>query len=109
MSFAACWNGTRVLIWPLLSMASGSARPTMPLCRSPRCPARCWRVIAQGSKRLALGKRFYDYGVGQYLIASADLPVSGHFTGTAPGRPALGFGMTLEPAAIAELLPPRDE
>jgi AraC-like DNA-binding protein len=61
-------------------------------------------VIAQGGKRLALGERFYDYGVGQYLIASVDLPVSGHFTGAAPGHPALGFGMTLEPAAIAELL-----
>ena len=61
-------------------------------------------VIAQGGKRLALGERFYDYGPGQYLIASVDLPVTGHFTGAAPGHPALGFGMTLEPAAIAELL-----
>jgi AraC-like DNA-binding protein len=61
-------------------------------------------VIAQGGKRLALGERFYDYGPGQYLVASVDLPVTGHFTGAAPGHPALGFGMTLEPAAIAELL-----
>jgi AraC-like DNA-binding protein len=61
-------------------------------------------VIAQGGKRLALGNRVYDYGVGQYLIASVDLPVTGHATGTAPGRPELGFGMTLEPAVIAELL-----
>ena len=61
-------------------------------------------VIAQGSKRLALGDRFYDYGVGQYLITSVDLPVTGHVTGAAPGHPTLGVGMTLEPAAIAELL-----
>jgi AraC-like DNA-binding protein len=61
-------------------------------------------VIAQGGKRLALGDRFYDYGVGQYLIASVDVPVTGHVTGAAPGHPTLGFGMTLEPAAIAELL-----
>ena len=61
-------------------------------------------VVAQGSKRLALGDRFYDYGVGQYLIASVDLPVTGHVLDAAPGRPALGFGMTLEPAVIAELL-----
>src|SRR3981081_2480404 len=61
-------------------------------------------VIAQGGKRLALGDRVYEYGAGQYLVASVDLPVTGHFTGAAAGPPALGFGMTLEPAAIAELL-----
>jgi AraC-like DNA-binding protein len=61
-------------------------------------------VIAQGSKRLALGDRVYDYGAGQYLVASVDLPVMGHFVDAVPGRPTLGFGMTLEPAVIAELL-----
>lgn len=61
-------------------------------------------VIAQGGKRLALGDRLYDYGPGQYLVASADVPVTGHVLDAAPGRPTLGFGMTLEPALIAELL-----
>ena len=61
-------------------------------------------VIAQGRKRLALGDRFYDYGPGQYLIASVDLPVTGHVIDADAGRPTLGFGMSLEPAAIAELL-----
>jgi AraC-like DNA-binding protein len=61
-------------------------------------------VIAQGGKRLALGERVYDYHAGQYLIASVDLPVTGHVLTTDPGHPTLGFGMTLEPATIAELL-----
>jgi AraC-like DNA-binding protein len=61
-------------------------------------------VVARGGKRLALGDRVYEYGAGQYLVASVDLPVTGHVIDAAPGRPALGFGMTLEPAAIAELL-----
>jgi len=61
-------------------------------------------VMARGRKRLALGDRFYDYGAGQYLVASVDVPVTGHVMDAAPGRPALGFGMTLEPAAVAELL-----
>jgi AraC-like DNA-binding protein len=61
-------------------------------------------VIAQGRKRLALGDRVYEYGPGQYLIASVDLPVTGHFVDGGPGHVALGFGMTLEPAAVAELL-----
>jgi AraC-type transcriptional regulator len=61
-------------------------------------------VVAQGGKRLALGDRVYEYGAGQYLVASVDLPVTGHVIDAAPDRPALGLGMTLEPAAIAELL-----
>jgi AraC-like DNA-binding protein len=61
-------------------------------------------VVAQGSKRLALGDRVYEYGVGQYLVTSVDLPVTGEFLDAAPGVPALGFGMTLEPADIAALL-----
>jgi AraC-like DNA-binding protein len=61
-------------------------------------------VIARGGKRLALGDRVYEYGAGQYLVASVDLPVTGHVLDAAPGSPALGFGMTLDPATIAELL-----
>ena len=61
-------------------------------------------VIAQGSKRLAIGDRVYDYGPGQYLIASVDLPVIGHYTRATPDEPALGFGMILRPPAVASLL-----
>jgi AraC-like DNA-binding protein len=61
-------------------------------------------VIAQGSKRLAIGDRVYDYGPGQYLIASVDLPVIGHYTRASPDEPALGFGMILRPSAVASLL-----
>lgn len=58
-------------------------------------------VVAAGGKRLALGDHVYEYGPGQYLVTSADLPVTGTVV---PGRPALGFGMSLKPAVIAELL-----
>jgi AraC-like DNA-binding protein len=61
-------------------------------------------VIAQGGKRLALGERVYEYGAGQYLVASVDLPVTGQAIDADPDHPTLGFGMTLEPTAIAELL-----
>ncbi|MEV4813341.1 AraC family transcriptional regulator [Micromonospora avicenniae] len=61
-------------------------------------------LIAQGAKRLALGDRVYDYRAGQFLVASVDLPVTGHFTEASPQLPALGFGLTLQPAAVAELL-----
>jgi len=61
-------------------------------------------VIAQGAKRLALGDRTYDYGPGQYLVASVDLPVTGHFTHASDTEPALGFGLVLRPATIASLV-----
>ncbi|MFF2519085.1 AraC family transcriptional regulator N-terminal domain-containing protein [Streptomyces sp. NPDC058086] len=61
-------------------------------------------VIAQGAKRLALGDRVYEYRAGQYLVASVDLPVTGQFTDASAEHPALGFGLTLEPSVVAELL-----
>ena len=61
-------------------------------------------MIAQGGKRLALGERMYEYTTGQYLVAPIDLPVTGHVMNASPDSPTLGFGMTLEPSTIAELL-----
>jgi AraC-like DNA-binding protein len=61
-------------------------------------------LIGQGAKRLALGERVYEYRAGQYLLASVDMPVTGYFTEASPERPALGFGLTLRPTAVAELL-----
>ncbi|MEU7870049.1 AraC family transcriptional regulator [Dactylosporangium sp. NPDC049140] len=57
-------------------------------------------LIARGAKRLALGDRVHEYRAGQYLVASVDLPVTGHFTEV----PAIGFGLILHPRMIAELL-----
>jgi hypothetical protein len=61
-------------------------------------------LIAQGAKQLTLGDQIISYGPGEYLITSVDLPVVGQYTRAAPDEPALGFGMTLPPPAIAELL-----
>ncbi len=61
-------------------------------------------IIAQGAKRLAIGDRTYDYGPGQYLVASVDLPITGHYTHASADEPALGFGLILRPQTIAALL-----
>ncbi|MFF5139946.1 AraC family transcriptional regulator N-terminal domain-containing protein [Streptomyces sp. NPDC013157] len=61
-------------------------------------------LVAQGAKRLTLGGRIYDYEVGQYLVVSVDLPVSGQCTRATAERPFLGFGFRLRPARIAALL-----
>jgi AraC-like DNA-binding protein len=61
-------------------------------------------LIAQGAKRLAVGDRVYDYQAGQYLVASVDVPVTGHYSQASLGEPALGFGLVLRPTTIASLL-----
>lgn len=61
-------------------------------------------LIAQGAKRLAIGDRVYDYQPGQYLVASVDLPITGHYTHANADEPALGFGLILQPSAIASLV-----
>ncbi len=61
-------------------------------------------IVAQGAKRLTLGDRVYEYGAGEYLVVSVDLPVTGHFTRASTGEPCLGFGLSLKPARIASLL-----
>ena len=61
-------------------------------------------LIAQGAKRLAIGDRVFDYRPGQYLVASVDLPITGHYTHASADEPALGFGLILRPSVIASLL-----
>ena len=61
-------------------------------------------IIAQGAKRLAIGDRVHNYGPGQYLVASVDLPITGHYTRASADEPALGFGLVLRPSAIASLI-----
>jgi AraC-like DNA-binding protein len=61
-------------------------------------------LIVQGAKQLTLGEQIIDYEAGEYLVTSVDLPVVGRFTRASPQEPALGFGMTLTAASIAELL-----
>lgn len=61
-------------------------------------------LIAQGEKRLALGEFVYGFRAGQYLVTSADVPVTGHFMGVTPEHPALGLGLRLRPTEIAEVM-----
>lgn len=61
-------------------------------------------VMAQGGKRLLLGDEVFEYRAGQFLLVTADLPVTGHFIDTGPGTPSLAAGLALRPATIAPLL-----
>lgn len=76
-------------------------RPNPP---TPTTYGKVLALVAQGTKRFALNDRLYEYRAGQYVIASVDLPVTAYFAQASPEKPALGFGLTLHPAAVAEVL-----
>src|SRR3954468_8627288 len=82
-------------------LLSAAGRPGEPRALTTRA---VMAIIAQGEKRLAIGDRFYDYGPGQYLVASVDLPITGHYTHASTDEPALGFGLILRPSAIASVV-----
>ena len=61
-------------------------------------------VVAQGEKQTVLGDRIFDYGTGQYLVVSVDLPITSHIVSASEENPFLAVGLTLKPATVAELL-----
>src|SRR4051812_20775189 len=82
----------------LVAMTERGTAPT-PLLTGP-----VMALVAQGAKCAVLGERPYAYVAGQCPAVSIDLPVTGNYTRASAEEPFLGIGMTLEPAAIAELL-----
>ncbi|MGO4449035.1 AraC family transcriptional regulator N-terminal domain-containing protein [Phyllobacterium sp. TAF24] len=61
-------------------------------------------LVAQGAKRTLVGNRLFEYGVGQYLIVSLDLPIAGHVIEASAEQPYLAFRLSLNPSVIASLL-----
>ena len=61
-------------------------------------------VVAQGAKRAVLGDQVFEYGAGQYLVVSVDLPIAGHVFQASRELPYLAAALTLKPATIATLL-----
>jgi len=61
-------------------------------------------IVAQGAKQTLVGDRLFEYGEGDYVITSVDLPLCGRIVRASAARPYLACRLTLEPAAIASLL-----
>ena len=61
-------------------------------------------VVAQGTKETTLNGRTFNYGTGQFLVVSVDLPVVGHVTQGDAVEPFLAFVLALRPQTIAALL-----
>ena len=85
---------------PFLSLLR-SSRPTA-VTRGVLKPSCC--VILQGGKRVHLGADVLDYGPGEYLVVSVDLPASGQVLNATPGQPYLLLNIEFDPQEIAAIV-----
>lgn len=60
-------------------------------------------VVAQGDKQVLLGGETIDYGPGQSMLTTIDLPVVSHVTRASVAEPFLGMMLTLDVRAIVQM------
>lgn len=78
-----------------------STRPTEPLPVVHR-PAVCF--VAQGRKQTMLGEHAYLYSPPQFLIVSAEVPITGQILEASALAPYLCLRIDLDPAVIASVI-----
>ena len=61
-------------------------------------------VIAQGRKRVDLGRTTFIYGESRYLLTSVDLPIVSQIIEASEEAPCLAISLKLEMPVIRELL-----
>jgi AraC-like DNA-binding protein len=65
-------------------------------------------VVAQGGKQVLLGGDAIDYGPGQSMLTTIDLPVVSHVTRASVREPFLGMMLTLDVRAIVQIVSEMD-
>lgn len=60
-------------------------------------------IAVQGGKCVTLGEEVFNYGPGQSLVTSVDLPVVSYVTRASPVEPYLGVRLELDARTIAQL------
>jgi hypothetical protein len=66
-------------------------------------------IVAQGDKRVLLGDESIDYGPGQSMLTTIDLPVVSHITRASVAEPFLGMILTLDVRSIVQIASEMDE
>src|SRR6185295_13909001 len=66
-------------------------------------------VVAQGDKQVLLGDESIDYGPGQSMLTTIDLPVVSHVTRASAAEPFLGMMLTLDVRSIVQMASEMDE
>ncbi|KFX21143.1 AraC family transcriptional regulator [Pectobacterium betavasculorum] len=65
-------------------------------------------ITVQGGKRVTLRDKIFDYGPGQSLVTSVDLPVVSHVTKASTDEPYLGIRLNLDARLISQLVADMD-
>ncbi|AKU97854.1 Transcriptional regulator, AraC family [Labilithrix luteola] len=85
-----------------------TAIPTLHLSRrsSPSQPLHtalrpCFALVVQGAKSLTIGNETLEYGVGNFLVASLDLPIVSRVTAASATKPNLGIGLAIDSDRLA--------
>ncbi|WP_353401542.1 AraC family transcriptional regulator [Duganella hordei] len=78
-----------------------SSQPTS-VTRGVLKPSCC--MILQGSKRVHLPDDVLDYGPGEYLVVSVDMPAAGHVVNATPDQPYLLLNIELDPSEMAAVV-----
>jgi AraC-like DNA-binding protein len=60
-------------------------------------------IVAQGAKRVILGRDVYEYDASHIVVYSADVPVAANVIRASPSEPYLVIVVRLDPQRIAEL------
>jgi AraC-type transcriptional regulator N-terminus len=91
-------TGDHVTAFPPLSLHRRDA-PTEPVhCIYPLSLA----VTAQGSKQVTIGDRVLNYGPGQSMLLTIDLPIVAHVTRATTREPYLGLVLKLDASLVAQ-------
>ena len=61
-------------------------------------------IIVQGKKEMLLGEETYSYGVGQYIVASVELPMNGCVVEATPDKPYLGLRLNLDLMQLCDMV-----
>ena len=61
-------------------------------------------LVVQGAKRTIVGDRVFEYGEGDFVVTSVDLPIASRIVRASANEPYLACGLNLDPATIASLL-----
>jgi len=65
-------------------------------------PSLC--IIGQGAKELLIGDGRYRYDPGRYLLATAELPVTGRVVEASRTRPYLALRLEMDPALVGSVM-----
>ena len=60
-------------------------------------------VVAQGDKQVLIGSESVDYGPGQSMLTTIDLPVVSHVTRASAREPFLGMMLTLDVRSVVQV------